>query len=133
MPTSLLRLSGQQFSDFNFTPLGGFGPGTYLLIDAGSVNGSLGAGTSGTINGLPASLAVQGNDLVLTVVPEPGTLALLVVGAIGALSYAWLRRCSHSGWSLVNASTLRRHVMLGEVRDSKVVKRRIFGLAATVS
>ena len=29
-----LLLDGQQFSDFNFTPLVGFGPGTYTLIGA---------------------------------------------------------------------------------------------------
>jgi autotransporter-associated beta strand protein len=93
MPTGLLSLNGQQFSDFNFTPLGGFGQGTYTLIDAGSVNGSLGAGSSGTINGLSASLAVQGNDLVLNVVPEPGTLMLLTAAAIGAVGI-WRRATS---------------------------------------
>jgi autotransporter-associated beta strand protein len=83
MTSGALNLYGQQFSDFNFTPLGGFGPGTYSLVDAGSISGSLGASTSGTIDGLPANLAVQGDNLVLKVspVPEPRTLALLVVGA----------------------------------------------------
>ena len=33
--TGQLILSGQQFSDFNFTPLAGFGAGTYDLIDFG--------------------------------------------------------------------------------------------------
>ena len=50
-------LNGQQFSDFNFTPLAVFGPGSYDLIDAGSISGSLGANTSGTIDGYPATLA----------------------------------------------------------------------------
>jgi autotransporter-associated beta strand protein len=93
MPTGLLALAGQQFSDFNFTPLANFAPGTYTLIDAGSIGGSLGQNTSGTIDGYPVSLAVQGNDLVLNVVPEPSTLALLAVAASvlgGALPF--LRR-----------------------------------------
>jgi autotransporter-associated beta strand protein len=80
IPTSLLLLSGQQFSDFNFTPLGGFGAGTYPLVQANSIFGSLGGNTTGTIDGLSANLAIQGNNLVLTVVPEPGTLAMLFVG-----------------------------------------------------
>ncbi len=71
MPAGALSFNGQQFSDFNFTALAGFGPGAFTLIDAGSINGSLGANTSGMIDGLPATLAISGNDLVLTVVPEP--------------------------------------------------------------
>ncbi len=81
MTSGALSLNGQQFSDFNFTPLGGFGPGTYDLINAGSVSGSLGSGTTGMIDGLPATLVVQGDNLVLNVVPEPGTIALIVAGA----------------------------------------------------
>ena len=83
MPSGQLILSDQQFTDFNFTPLAGFGPGTYDLIDFGSSSGSLGANTSGMIGVYPATLAVQGNDLVLTVTPEPSTLALLAAGAAG--------------------------------------------------
>ena len=43
------------------------------------------------IDGYPANLAVQGNDLVLNVTPEPTTLALLVRGA-GLLGWGWRRR-----------------------------------------
>jgi autotransporter-associated beta strand protein len=93
MPAGTLLLNGQQFSDFSFTPLSRFGPGAFTLIDAGSISGSLGLNTSGTIDGLPATLAIQGDNLVLTVVPEPGTLGLLVVGAIVALCGA-LGRCN---------------------------------------
>ena len=76
MPAAL-TLNGQQFSDFNFTWSANFGPGIYALIGFGSSSGSLGANTSGTIDGYPATLAVQGNDLVVNVVPEPSTAALL--------------------------------------------------------
>jgi autotransporter-associated beta strand protein/uncharacterized repeat protein (TIGR03803 family) len=77
MPAGNLVLSGQQFSDFHFTPLAGFGPGKYDLIVAGSISGSLGVSTSGTIGSYAATLAVQGNDLVLNVVPESSTAMLL--------------------------------------------------------
>lgn len=94
MPTGHLILSGQQFSNFNFTALAGFGPGNYTLIDAELISGSLGTSTTGMINGYPATLAVQGNnDLVLNVTPEPSTLVLLAVGAIGLVGYgSWRRR-----------------------------------------
>ena len=76
MPTGVLSLNGQQFSDFNFTWTSNFGRGNYDLIDFGSSSGSLGSNRSGTIDGLPASLAVSGNELVLSVVPEPSTLRI---------------------------------------------------------
>ena len=93
MSSFLLTLNGQQFPDFNFAPLAGFGPGMYLLIDAGSINGTLGAHTNGLIDGFNAVLGVQGNDLILnvTAVPEPSTLVLLGMGAISLLAYVWQR------------------------------------------
>jgi hypothetical protein len=93
LPTGQLTLNGQQFSDFNFTPLAGFAPGTYTLIDAGGIAGALGASTSGTIAGRDSTLALEGNDLVVTVVPEPSTLALLGLGLLGLMAWAWRQRC----------------------------------------
>ncbi len=97
MPSGLLTLSGQQFSDFHFSWTNGFGPGTYTLVNAQSITG-LGSNTSGTIDGLPATLVVQGSgnnqDLVLSVTPEPGTLVLLAVGTIGLVGYGLRRRAT---------------------------------------
>ncbi len=92
MPTGELILSGQQFSDFTFAPTPNFGPGTYDLIGFETSSGSLGSDLSGTIDGLPATLSVSNNDLVLTVVPEPSTAALLGAGVLGLLGLAWRRR-----------------------------------------
>ena len=89
LPSGTLSMHGQQFSNFNFTTASGFGPGSYVLVYAASISGSLGSNTSGTIDGLPASLAVQGNNLVVNVVPEPSALALL---GVGLLACAWRRR-----------------------------------------
>ena len=88
MSTAMLSLSGQEFSDFHFAWTGNFGPGTYDLIAFGSSSGSLGTSASGTIDGYSASLAVSGNNLLLSVVPEPSSLALLCVGGIGLLCFA---------------------------------------------
>ncbi len=90
MPYGDLTFNGQGFSNFDFTPLPGFGPGTYTLVDAESIAG-LGSNVSGSIDGLPATLSVSNNELLLTVVPEPATLALLVAGALGLIGLG-LRR-----------------------------------------
>ena len=91
-----LALNGQQFSDFNFVPTANFVPGVYDLIAFGSYSGSLGASTTGTLDGYPATLEIQGNDLVL-MVPEPSTLALLLAGAV-ALGIWWMEHGSPARW-----------------------------------
>lgn len=81
-----LSLGTLDFADFTFTALSGFGAGTYVLFDAASsISATLGT-TSGTINGAAATLSLDGvnNDIVLTVAPEPSSLALMA-GALLAL------------------------------------------------
>ena len=90
MSSGTLTFNGQQFSNFHFAWTDGFGPGKYTLIDARSIIGL--ASTSGTIDGYPATLAVQGSDLMLTVVPEPPTLALLGAGVVGLIGLVWRKR-----------------------------------------
>jgi len=100
-----LVLSGQQFSDFQFTWTPNFGPETYPLIEFGSLGGTgLGTDYSGTIDGYAANLAISANELVLNVVAEPSTLALLGLGAAGLLGGAWRRRRS---WQQVRTDGFR--------------------------
>ena len=82
-----LGLGVLEFDDFAFTAGPGFGPGTYTLFDSTQdVFGTLGANLAGTIGafGATLSLADTDNDLVLTVIPEPGSAALLL-GGLGLL------------------------------------------------
>jgi autotransporter-associated beta strand protein len=94
MASSVLTLGGQGFSDFTFTTLSGFGPGTYTLVDAATILGSLGGGTSGTLDGLPATISVSGHDVMLTITstPEPSTIALVASWGIVLALWAWRRR-----------------------------------------
>jgi autotransporter-associated beta strand protein len=83
MSSSTLYLNNQDFFDFNFTALSGFGQGTYTLIDAGTISGDLGNNLTGTIGDYSATLSKSGSDLILTVVPEPGTCMLLAAACLG--------------------------------------------------
>jgi len=74
------------FADFNFTPLAGFGEGSYTLFATTmAISGTLGAQLSGTINGQSATLSLGdfGTDIMVTVVPEPATGALLLASIAG--------------------------------------------------
>lgn len=77
--------------DFSFTDSGGFGPGAYTLIGgAGSFAGFLDPGdVSGSVLGFDSTLGMSGNDLVLTVIPEP---AVILLGPAGLALLARRRR-----------------------------------------
>lgn len=72
------------FDDFVFSAAAGFGEGTYVLFNGTSpITGSLAGNLSGAVAGSylgTLGTADGGNDLVLTVVPEPGSAVLLVSG-----------------------------------------------------
>jgi autotransporter-associated beta strand protein len=84
----------------NITPLAGFGPGTYDLLDFASGQASglgyLSLATT-SVDGYPLSLqsTPTAEQLVVQSVPEPGTLALLAAAAACGLAAA--RRMRHEG------------------------------------
>jgi len=61
---STLDVGTLDFADFSFTALGGFGPGTYTLFDAGSITGSVGT-ANGIIDGRAALLMLNSNNVEL--------------------------------------------------------------------
>ncbi len=77
-----LTLNGQQFSDFTFNALSGFGPGTYTLFQSVLTQGDLGTNLTGSVNGFDAELGRDGHNVILTVIPEPASLALVGLGSL---------------------------------------------------
>ena len=92
-----VALGGIDFDNFTFLPGVGFGPGVYTLINATSISG-LGAGTSGSIATIgeveyTGTLSIgggDGQDLMLTVIPEPATFGL--IGMLTVVAALFRRR-----------------------------------------
>ncbi|MCE5277474.1 MAG: autotransporter-associated beta strand repeat-containing protein [Planctomycetaceae bacterium] len=64
------------------------GPRTYTLFDTGAaISGTLGTNLSGKIGSFDGTLSMSesGQDILLTVIPEPATMSLLVLGGLAAL------------------------------------------------
>jgi autotransporter-associated beta strand protein len=84
------------FSDFSFSAIAGLEEGTYTLfdtsttivgtLDSANLSGAFGPGFFGTLG-----FADGGHDLVLTVIPEPGSAALLL-GGLSMLAGLRVRR-----------------------------------------
>lgn len=91
-----LNIGVLNFNDFAFdtTSIGGFDEGTYTLFDvtgSGTRSGSLGT-LSGTVApGYTGTLSLSGQNVLLTVVPEPATGLLVLVG-VGAMTLLRRRR-----------------------------------------
>lgn len=87
------------FDDFEFTSLAGFEEGTYKLfdgdtaivgtLDAANLSGVLAPGFTGILG-----FGDNGNDLLLTVVPEPGSATMLLAGVASLLGLSRFRRRS---------------------------------------
>ncbi len=77
-----------EFDDFNFSTLGGFvANSTYVLFQGDTaIDGTLGTNISGLIGSFAGELqfADSNTDLVLVVVPEPGT-AVSLLGGLGLM------------------------------------------------
>ncbi len=78
------------FDDFGFSTTGSFGVGTYTLFGgASSLSGSLGTSLTGTVGGLSSTISLSGNNVILTVVPEP---AAWMLTAVAGTFFITLRR-----------------------------------------
>jgi autotransporter-associated beta strand protein len=78
-------------ADFLFSNSGGFGEGVYTLIGgASSFSGTLdSSNVTGVVLGYNSTLSMSGNNLILTVIPEPGAALL---GSLGMLVLLRRRR-----------------------------------------
>ncbi len=98
----VLALNGQQWSDFSITEAPGFGPGTYPLVTAVTVTGSLGAIVNGTLrDGRTGTLSIDENhDLVLTVTGAPAipsfSASPAVISSGSSTSISWTSRGADS-------------------------------------
>jgi autotransporter-associated beta strand protein len=78
-------------SDFTFSDSGGFADGVYTLITgAASFSGTLDTGDlTGSVLGRDGTLSMSGNNLILTVIPEP---SVALIGSLGLITLLRRRR-----------------------------------------
>lgn len=83
-----------EFDNFTFTAGSGFGIGTYTLFaDADEILGFFGSNLSGSINGFQGILGLDGDNVILNVIPEPGSALLaLLAGCMVMILSARRRR-----------------------------------------
>ena len=66
---------------------------SFIDPDSGlTLNAAVAINNGGQIMARGVNASGQGDALLLTPVPEPSTVALLLAGAIGLLAFAWRRR-----------------------------------------
>lgn len=83
-----LIISSLNLSDFTFTELNAIDLGSYTLLDATSITGTLGSETEGVLFGHHVELTHVNNDIILNVtaaVPEPSSSMLGLLGASALL------------------------------------------------
>jgi autotransporter-associated beta strand protein len=87
-----LSLEGMATNWFVLSAVDGFDVGTYTLFQVGSIQGQLGSATNFTsIAGREGYLFLEGNNVRLEVIPEPGA-ASLVAGGLALLFLLRRRR-----------------------------------------
>jgi autotransporter-associated beta strand protein len=85
---STLTLEGMVTNWFVLTATNGFDVGTYTLFQASLIVGQLGAETNFTSvgdSGMPGYLFLDGNNVRLEVIPEPGAGMLVAAGLLATL------------------------------------------------
>ena len=82
------------YNNGTMTDLNSLIPSGWILEVANAIN------DNGQIVGQGINSQGQSDAFLLTPVPEPGTLALLAIGAVSLLAYAWRRR-RQAAWDRV--------------------------------
>ena len=101
------------FNDFSFTQLSAFAPGPQEFIlfqDNNAITGNFGT-VAGSINCIPATIELDGNNVVLQVVPEPGMRF-----PCSRAASAWRSACSASA----AAAPRKRHATFSSVGTGPV-------------